>query len=144
MSQNYSSATPTVKSRESVKYFVRYFDFEMDNKVHKEKMQSSLFDMLINIDSFSILPKNKLLLYQGYLLSKLSWHLTVPNEAKTWAIENLNSTTIRFIRQLLDLPISATLSGIILLYNQLGLNLQHTSVKFIQCQIVLRNSLKSS
>ena len=85
-----------------------------------------------------------ILLYQRYVLSKLSWHLTVANLAKTWVIENLDSITIRFIRQWLDLPISATLSGIILPCNQFGLNLQLPSVKFIQCQTVLRNSLRSS
>ena len=83
-------------------------------------------------------------MYQRYLLSKLSWHLTVANLAKTWVIENLDSITIRFIRQWLDLPISATLSGIILPCNQFGLNLQLPSVKFIQCQTVLRNALRSS
>ena len=135
---------PTVKSEESFKYLGRYFNFEMDNKVHKEKLQSSLVDMLTNIDSLSILPKNKLILYQLYLLSKLSWHLTVANLAKTWVIENLDSITIRFTRQWLDLPIRATLSGIILPCNQFGLNLQFSSVKFIQCQTVLRNALRSS
>ena len=139
-----NKTVPTVKSGESFKYLGRYFNFEMDNKVHKEKLQSSLVDMLTNIDSLSILPKNKLLLYQRYLLSKLSWHLTVANLAKTWVIENLDSITIRFIRQWLDLPISATLSGIILPCNQFGLNLQLPSVKFIQCQTVLRNALRSS
>ena len=94
-----NKTVPTVKSGESFKYLGRYFNFEMDNKVHKEKLQSSLVDMLTNIDSLSILPKNKLLLYQRYLLSKLSWHLTVANLAKTWVIENLDSITIRFIRQ---------------------------------------------
>ena len=90
---------PTVKSGESSKYLGRYFNFEMNNKVHREKLQSSLVDMLTNIDSLSILPKNKLLLYQRYLLSKLSWHLTVANLAKTWVIESLDPIIIRFIRQ---------------------------------------------
>ena len=49
---------PTVKSGESFKYLGRYFNFEMNNKVHEEKLQSSLFDMLKNIDGISILPKN--------------------------------------------------------------------------------------
>ena len=55
----------------------------MDKEVYKEKLQSSLVDTLTNIDSLSILPKNKLLLYQRYLLSELSWRLTVANLAKT-------------------------------------------------------------
>ena len=128
---NYKTV-PTVKLGESLKCLGRYFNFEMDNKVHKEKLQSFLFDMLTNIDSLSILPKNKLLLYQRCVLSKLSWHLTVANLAKTWVIENLDSITIRFIRQWLDLPISSTLSCIILPCNQFGQNLQLPSVKFIQ------------
>ena len=86
----------------------------MNRKVHKEKLQSSLVDMLTSSDSLLILPKNKLLLYHRYLLSKLSWHLTVANLAKKWVIENLDFITIRVIRQWLGLPISATLSGIIL------------------------------
>ena len=139
-----NKTVPTVKSGESFKYLGRYFDFAMDNKVHKEKLQSSLVDMLTNIDSLSILPKNKLLLYQRYLLSKLSWHLTVSNLATMCVIENLDSITIRFIRQWLDLPISATLSGIILSCNQFGLNRQLPTVKFIQCQTVLRNALRPS
>ena len=66
-----NTTVPTVKSGESFKYLGRNFNFAMDNKVYTEKMQSSLDDMLTNIDSLSILPKNKLRLYQRYLLSKL-------------------------------------------------------------------------
>ena len=130
-----NKTVPTVKSRESFKNLGRYFNFEMDNKVYKEKLQSSLVDMLTNIDSLSILPKHKLLLYQRYLLSKLSWYLTVANLAKTWVIENMDSITIRFIRQWLDLPISATLSGIIHLWNQFGLNLQLPSINLSNAKL---------
>ena len=45
---------PTIKSGESFKYLGRYFNFEMDNKVHKEKLHSSLADML-TIDDYIIL-----------------------------------------------------------------------------------------
>ena len=37
-----NKTVPTVKSGESFKYLGRYFNFAMDNKVHKEKLQSSL------------------------------------------------------------------------------------------------------
>ena len=47
------------------------------------------------------------------------------------------------LRKWLDLPIRATLSGISLPRNQFGLNLL-PSVKFLQCQTVLRTPLKSS
>ena len=51
---------------------------------------------------------------------------------------------IRFIKQWLNLPISATLSGISLPRNQFGLNLLLPPVTFQQCQTVLRSTLKSS
>ena len=50
----------------------------------------------------------------------------------------------RFVKQWLDLPISATHSGISLPRNKFGLNLLLPSVKFQQCQTVLRNISKSS
>ena len=96
----------------------------MDNEVHKEKLKSSLLDMLTRIDALPVLPKSKLLLYQRYILSKLSWHLTVATLPKSRVIKHLDNVVTRFVRQCLDLPISATLSDITLPENQFGLNLQ--------------------
>ena len=62
----------------------------------------------------------------------------------TWVVENLDNLVSKYIRQWLDLPISATLSSIILSKNQFGLSLTLPSTKFLQCQTVLRNALKSS
>ena len=113
---------PSVKSGESFKYLGRYFIFERDDKDHKVQIQSCLLNMLQRIDSFTILPTNKLLLYHRWLLSKLSWPLTVTNHSKTWVVENLDSITTRFVRKWLELPTSATLSGIILPQSKFGLN----------------------
>ena len=95
-----SRNVPAFSCCTKVKYLGRYFNFEMDKKVHKEKLQCSLVDMVTNIDSLSILLKNKLLMYKRYLLSKLSWHLTFANLAKTWVTENLDSVPIRFRRRM--------------------------------------------
>ena len=116
----------------------------INNEVHKDKLKFSLLDMLTRIDTLPVLPKNKLLLYQRYILSKLSWHLTVATLPKNWVIQHLDIVVTRSVRQWLDLPISTTLRGIILPKNQFGLNLQLPSAKFIQCQTVLRNALQSS
>ena len=116
----------------------------MDNHQHKIHLESTLLDMLKLIDSLRILPKYRLLLYQRYVLFKLSWHLTFANLSKTWVIENLDNVVVGSVRKWLDLSISATLSGISLPRNQFGLNLLLPSVKFLQCQTVLRTALKSS
>ena len=109
---------PVVKNGESFKYLGRYFNFEINNDKHKIHLESNR--MLKQIDSLRILPKNKLLFYHRYVLSKLSWHLTVADLSKPLIIENLDNVVIRFIRQCLDLPISATLSGINLLETNLA------------------------
>ena len=84
------------------------------------------------------------LLYHRYVLSKLSWHFTVTDLGKTWISENLDNIVSQYIRRWLELPISATLSSIVLSSTKFGLAFQLPSVKFQQCQTVLRSSLKSS
>ena len=135
---------PVFNSGKSFKYLGRYFNFEMENENDEVHLKSSLLDMMNLIDSLRILPKNRLLLYQRYVLSRLSWHLTVADLSKTWVIDNLDNVVVRFVRKWLDLPISGTLSGISLPRKNFSLNLLLPSVKLQQCQTVLRNVLKSS
>ena len=116
----------------------------MTNQEHKSDLLSSLSNMLKQIDSQPLHAKNKLRLYHNFLLSKISWNLTVADLSKTWVVENLDNLVSKYIRQWLDLPISATLSSIILSKNQFGLSLTLPSTKFLQCQTFLRNALKSS
>ena len=49
-----------------------------------------------------------------------------------------------YIRKWLDIPISGTLSNVFLERNKFGLNICPPSIKFTQCQTVIRNSLKES
>ena len=67
-----SELVHTVKSGESFKCLGRYLYFEMNNEAHKEKLESSHSEMLKRIDALPILPKNNILLYQRFILSKLS------------------------------------------------------------------------
>ena len=116
----------------------------MSNQVHKNKHSSLFTQLLKEIDSLPLRPKNKLLLYSWYVLSIVSWHFIVADLSETWVTENLDNLVSKYIRQWLDLPISATLSSIILYNSQYGLNMILPSMKFSQCQTVFRNSLRSS
>ena len=134
-----------VKIGESFRYLGRYFDYETSNKQqHHLDAKATLTDLLQQIDSLNIHPKSKLLLYQTYVLSKLSWHFTVADISKTSVIQNLDNTLSSYVRSWLDLPISATISHLTLSKSKFGLNLQLPSTKFLQCQTVLGNTLKSS
>ena len=93
------------------------------------------------IDALPLHPKHKLLVYHRYVLSKVSWHFTVADLPKTWVSDYLDNLVSKYIRQWLDLPVSATLTSLVLTKNQFGLNLKLPSVKFTQCQTVSRNIL---
>ena len=56
----------------------------------------------------------------------------------------LDTVVSKYIRKWLELPISATLSNILLPYNRFGLNVVLPSTKFLQCQTVSRKALQSS
>ena len=117
----------------------------MSDDQHKSELISIVEELLADIDSKPIHPKNKILLYYGrYVLSKLSWHFTVSSLSKTWVIENIDSKLNNHIRKWLDIPISGMLSTIFLTRNKFGLNICPPLVKFIQCQTVLRKALKLS
>ena len=97
-----------------------------------------------SIDSKPLHSKNKLLLYSRYVLSKLSWDFTISNIPQTWIKENIDSLVNSYIRRCLEIPVSGTLPTIFMTRNKFGLNIIPPSVKFLQCQTILRNALKSS
>ena len=96
------------------------------------------------IDELPLHPKNKILLYSRYLLSKISWNFTVSDISKTWICETLDGIASKYFRKWLELPVSATLSNVLLPQNRFGLNIILPSTKFIQCQNVSRVALRSS
>ena len=130
-----SELFPPVKADDSFRYLGRDFDFSMSNAVHKSELLEILGPLMSDIDMLPIHPKNKLLLYQRHVLSKLSWHLTVADLSKTWVCENLDNKVSKYIRQWLELPISATLTNIFLSKSMFGLNVQLPSTRYEQFQM---------
>ena len=116
----------------------------MSNNKHISELTDSINATLSEIDLLPLHPKNKLLLYNKCLLSKLSWHFKVENLPKIWVGEHLDNNVAKYLREWLELPISTTLSNIVLPYNKHGLNIQLPSTTFKQCQTVLRNALRTS
>ena len=114
---------PTVKIGESFQYLGRYFNFDMSDDVHKSEIISLLEDLMSIIDSKPLHPKNKLLLYSRFVLSKLSWHFTISNISQTWVKENIDSVVNSYVRRWLEIPISGTLSTVFMSRNRFGLHI---------------------
>ena len=98
---------PTVKIGESFKYLGGFFDFNMSHQEHKLELILFVNELMSNINLAPLHPKNKLLLYSRYVLSKIS----VASLSKTWIFENVDPVINNYIRQWLEIPISGTLSN---------------------------------
>ena len=90
---------PTVDIGKSFKCFGRYFNFPMDNHNHMSEGLDLISSLMSKIDLIPCHPKNKLLLYHRFALSKVSWHFTIANLGKTWVAENLDNLVSSYVRQ---------------------------------------------
>ena len=116
----------------------------MTNKDHKDILLSKTNELINNIDNLPLHPKNKILLYQRYVLSKISWHLTVADLSITWVKETLDNIASKLIRSWLEIPTTGTLNIIRQSKNKFGLSVILISDRFTQCQVTLRNKLENS
>ena len=135
---------PTVENGKSFKYLGRIFYFSMNNIDHKSEVLELITNLMSKIDKIPCHPRNKLQLCHRFVLSKIAWHFTITDIGETWVTENIDNIVSQYVRQWLELPISATLSSLILSKSKYGLSLILPSTKFMQCQVVVRNALKSS
>lgn len=133
-----------VEPDESFVYLGRHFDFKMSDKEHKEETLNKVKEILETIDGLPLHPKNKIQIYQKYLLSKISWHLTVTNIPITWIKNNIDNVVSRYVRSWLELPISGTMKIISLSKQKYGINFIQVSTRYSQCQTTFRNALKTS
>ena len=78
----------------------------MDNEEHKKKLLETTNLLLEAISKLPLLPKNKILLYSTYSMSKVSWDLTIADIDITWVKQNLDSLAHKYIRLWLEIPIS--------------------------------------
>ena len=135
---------PAVKQDEYFTYFDRHFDYKMSNNQHKEDPLKNTKDMMERIDDLPIHPKNKLLIYDRYVLSKLSWNLTIADIDMSWVKQSLDGIVNQYVRGWLEIPIAGTLDIIQLSKGKFGICYIMISTRFAQCQTVIRNNLRKS
>ena len=126
---------PPVKQDEYFMYLSRHFDYKMTNNQHKDDLLS---------DTKKLHPQNKMLVYQRYVLSKLSRNLTIANIYITWVKQSFDSIVNQYVRSWLEIPIAGTLDIIQLSKRKFGICYVMVSPRFTQCQTVIRNNLRKS
>ena len=128
----------------SFKYLGRYFDYDMDNSEHKRELLQKTTEILNIINCLPIHPRKKLMIYSRYLLSKISWDLTIGDLDVTWVKNTLDNLCHNHVRRWLEIPPCGTIEILLLSTTQYGINLLDISTKSEQCQVTIRKSLKES
>ena len=100
---------PTLSRDEYFTYLGRHFDYKTTNNQHKEDLLSDTKNIMKKIDDLPLHPKNKMLIYQRYVLSKLSWNWTIADIDITWFKQSLDSIVNQYVRSWLEIPIGGTL-----------------------------------
>ena len=116
----------------------------MDDSEHKSHIQDRTNEILQDIDKLPLHPRHKTALFKSYLLSQISWDLTVANIGLTWVKNNLDNVVSLYLCRWLEIPINGTLDICLLSRSRFGLDLILPSTKLIQCQSVIRQRLKNS
>ena len=88
--------------------------------------------------------ENQMLSYQRYVLSKLSWNLTIADIDITWVKQSLERIFNKYVRSWLESPIADSLDIIQLSKRTFGICYVMVSTRFTQRQTVIRNNLRKS
>ena len=62
----------------------------MEESKHRDRAKTKIEDLMTSIDALPLHPKNKMQLYNNYVLSKISWDLTIANLGLTWVKVKMN------------------------------------------------------
>ena len=123
-----------LKENKSIKYLGHYYNFDMSNENHKNILIEEIEDLLIIIGKLPLHPKHKLDLYNRYILSKISWHLTVADMTETWIKEVLDDKCHNAFRRWLEIPANGTMDIIMLSKSKFGLNIIDVSMKSLNAR----------
>ena len=96
------------------------------------------------IDDLPLHPKNNGLIYQRYVLSKLTWNLIIADLDITRVKQSLDSIVNQYVRSWLEILIAGTLDIIQLSKMKFGICYVMVSTRLTQCQSVIRNNLQKS
>ena len=88
-----------INENDSFRYLGRWFNFSMNNSQHKRELVETSGNILDTIHKLPLHPKNKLLLYNNYLIPKLCWNLTIADLDMTWIKQNLDTLCHNYFRR---------------------------------------------
>ena len=104
---------PPVAIGSSFTYLGKIFDLDGKNQEAKKQIVQKLSNLLNITSNLKITTQTKLKIYQQYIFSQLTFELKLYKLGTTWVNNNMDSESIRHIRNWLSLPPSACVQELI-------------------------------
>ena len=139
-----NSLIPSIEINEAFVYLGRHFDFSMSDLHHKENILDKTKTFINTINNLPLHPKNKLKIYHRYVLSKISWDMTVSDISQTWYKNNVDNFIMSQVRSWFEIPISCTMEIFTLSRSKYGVNLIKPSARAFQLKTNFRKVLSQS
>ena len=117
-----------VNKNESFRYLRSQKNIE-----HERELVETSENIHDTIHKLPLHPKNKLRLYNNYLVPKLCWNLTIADPDMTWIKQHLDTLCHNYFRRWLNISVGGTVQISQLSKSKFGMEIPHVSTKFTYC-----------
>ena len=136
---------PPVKINDSFTYLGKDFNFGMDCTKIKDNITDNIWKYKKIIDVLPLHPKNKILIVQRFVFSKLRSSFSIYDLTETWVKQKLDDSILnKYYRKWLNMPMSGNISHLHLPTKSLGLNISAAKQVYNNCKLSVRTILKTS
>ena len=135
---------PTVSPDKAFVYLGKEFSFSMKTNAIQEDLVNDLNKYLEKLDKLPLHTKNKLLVINRFIYSKLRWRFSIYNLSETWVKQNMDNLVSKYSRKWLHLHVGANFRHLYLSASQLGLEFKVPSDIYRYSQLTTRKILKNS
>jgi hypothetical protein len=136
---------PPVQIDDSFTYLGKEFNFGMDCSKIKENILDEIWKHIKKIDVLPLHPKNKILIVQRFVFSKIKWSFSIYDLSETWVKQKVDDAILnRYYRKWLNMPISGNISHLCMPTKCLGLKMSTAKQIYNNCKLTVRRILKCS
>ena len=107
----------------------------------KKELELELTDYLEKIHRLPLHPRNKILITNKYVYSKLRWRLSIYKLSETWVVQHLDDKIINYVKRWLHFHQGVNLTHLKLAISKFGFGLQLVSDVFKYCKLSIRQIL---
>ena len=140
-----SKSIPQVPLGGEFKYLGKTFEFDTSLNSVKTQLQEKLTKMLTITDKLKISVQLKMRIFSQYIQAQMLFELKIYDLTPTWVEQTLDSLCSKFIREWLELPISACLNEVLILpKNQGGFGMNSFKMLADKMHLIKRHALINS